>query len=215
VTRRVIDISVALERQLPTWPGGRGHRTYRTMALESGDAANVTQLEMDVHAGTHVENSLHFLADGDGVARVALERLIGPALVVQLEGAAVTAEALEGAGIPPGTLRVLLRSTNSALWRGEDPTFDPQYVALTPEGAEWLVDHKVDVVGIDYLSVQRFDDSPETHRILMRAGIVIIEGLDLTDAAAGIYDLVCLPLRLSRAEAAPARAVLIERDGSP
>jgi arylformamidase len=214
VTRRVIDISVALERPLPTWPGSRGHRTFRTMAIESGDAANVTQLEMDVHAGTHVESSLHFIAGGDPVAHVALERLIGPALVVELAGTAVTAEGLEDAGIASGTLRLLLKSTNSALWRGKDPTFDPHYVALTPEGAEWLVDHQVDVVGIDSLSVQRFEDSPETHRILMRAGIAIIEGLDLTDARGGVYDLVCLPLRLSRAEAAPARAVLIERDDS-
>jgi len=177
VNGRVIDISVALERQLPTWPGSRGHRTYRTMAIESGDAANVTQLEMDVHAGTHVENSLHFLADGDPVAQIAIERLVGP-----------------------------------ALWHAADPIFDPQYVALTAEAAHWLVDRHVDVVGIDYLSVQRFEDPPETHRILMRAGIAIIEGLDLSDAGPGVYDLVCLPLSLSRAEAAPARVVLVERN---
>ena len=209
---RVIDISVALERQLPTWPGSRGHRTYRTMAIESGDAANVTQLEMDVHAGTHVENSLHFLADGDPVAQIAIERLVGPALVIELAGTAVTAAALEGAGIPPGTLRLLLKSSNSALWHAADPIFDPQYVALTAEAAHWLVDRHVDVVGIDYLSVQRFEDPPETHRILMRAGIAIIEGLDLSDAGPGVYDLVCLPLSLSRAEAAPARVVLVERN---
>jgi arylformamidase len=211
VTGRIIDISLALERQLPTWPGSRGHRTYLTMAIESGDAANVTQLEMDVHAGTHVENSLHFLADGDPVARVALERLVGPALVVEIAGGAVTPAALDESDIAPGTLRLLLKSSNSALWHAEDPTFDPDYVALTVGAAEWLVDHRVDVVGIDYLSVQRFEDPPETHRILMRAGIAIIEGLDLTNATAGVYDLVCLPLRLSRAEGAPARAILIER----
>ena len=211
MTDRLIDISVPLETVLPTWPGSGGHRTFRSMAIESGDAANVTQLEMDVHTGTHVENSLHFLADGAPLAAVALERLVGPALVVEIAGTAVTSETLEGAGIPPDTSRLLLRTTNSALWHVAHPVFEPSYVALTPEAAQWLVDHDVAVVGIDYLSVQRFEDSPETHRILMRAGITIIEGLDLTDAAPGTYDLVCLPLRLSRAEAAPARVILIER----
>ncbi|MEX0626064.1 MAG: cyclase family protein [Chloroflexota bacterium] len=211
MTGRLIDISVPLETALPTWPGSRGHRTFRTMAIESGDAANVTQLEMDVHTGTHVENSLHFLADGSPLAAVALERLVGPALVAEIAGPAVTPATLEEAAIPPHTSRLLLKTTNSALWHALDPAFDPSYVALTEEAAHWLVDHDVEVVGIDYLSVQRFEDSPETHRILMRAGITIIEGLDLTNASAGIYDMVCLPLHLSQAEAAPARVILIDR----
>lgn len=208
---RIIDVSVPLEGQLPAWPGSRGHRTYRTMAIESGDAANVTQLEMDVHAGTHVENSLHFLADGAPIAALGLEPLIGPALVIEVAGPDVTPATLAAAGIPPGTSRLLLKTTNSALWHTADLAFDPSYVALTTDAAQWLVDRGVRVVGIDYLSVQRFEDTPETHRILMRAGIGIIEGLDLTEVEPGPYELVCLPLRLSRAEAAPARVILIER----
>jgi len=210
VTGRLIDVSVALERPIPTWPGSRGHRTFRTMAIESGDAANVTQLEMDVHAGTHVESSLHFLAEGQPLASVPLGELVGPALVVEIVGPAVTPALLEQAGIPSGTTRLLLKTTNSALWHG-DGAFDRHYVALTAEAARWLVEREVSVVGIDYLSVQRFEDTPETHRILMRAGITIIEGLDLTDASPGAYELVCLPLRLGQAEAAPARVILIDR----
>jgi len=209
---RVIDISVPLETALPTWPGSRGHRTFRTMAIESGDAANVTQLEMDVHTGTHVENSLHFLADGAPLAAVPLERMVGPAQVAEIAGPSVTPETLEAAGIPPDTSRLLLKTMNSALWHVDHAVFDPSYVALTTEAAHWLVDHDVAVVGIDYLSVQRFEDSAETHRILMRAGITIIEGLDLTNVSPGIYDLVCLPLRLMQAEAAPARVILIDRN---
>lgn len=212
MTGRLIDVSVPLETELPSWPGSRGHRTFRTMAIASGDAANVTQLEMDVHSGTHVENSLHFLDDGAPLAAIPLERLVGPARVVEIAGTAVTPEALEGAAIPLHTSRLLLKTTNSALWHADQHDFDPSYVALTTDGSQWLVDRGVEVIGIDYLSVQRFEDSPETHRILMRAGITIIEGLDLTDAAAGIYDLVCLPLRLSQAEAAPARVILIDRN---
>lgn len=211
MTARLIDISVSLERQLPTWPGSRGHRTFRTMSIESGDVANVTQLEMDVHAGTHVESSLHFLPDGEPLAAVPLEDLVGPAQVVEVAGDAVTASALDNAGIAPDTSRLLLKTTNSALWHADNPVFDPHYVALTTDAAQWLVAHGIDVVGIDYLSIQRFEDPPETHGILMRAGIAIIEGLDLRDAQPGTYELVCLPLRLSRAEAAPARVILIDR----
>jgi arylformamidase len=183
------------------------------MAIASGDSANVTQLEMDVHAGTHVESALHFIDDGEPLAAVALTQLVGPALVVEIAGSAVTPTTLEEAGITPGTSRLLLKTSNSALWHA-GPDFDPGYVALTTEAADWLVDHGLEVVGIDYLSVQRYEDSPETHRILMRAGVIIIEGLDLTDAAPGVYELVCLPLRLSRAEAAPARVILIDRNAA-
>jgi len=213
VTGRLIDISVALERELPTWPGSRGHGTHRTMSIEAGDPANVTQLEMDVHSGTHVESSLHFLADGQPLSSVPLNELIGPAEVIVVDGRAVTPEILAAAEIGRDTSRLLIKTANSARWHAEHPAFDPSYVALTEEAARWLVDRGMRLVGIDYLSIQRFEDSPETHRILMRAGIVIVEGLDLTDAAPGAYDLVCLPLRLSQAEAAPARVILIDRKG--
>jgi arylformamidase len=210
VMARLIDISVALEQPLPSWPGTSGHRTRRSLSIEAGDKANVTELEMDVHAGTHVENSLHFLADGQPLSAVALERLIGPALVVALTGWAITPQLLEAAGIPAGTSRLLIKTSNSALWHAADLSFRTDYVALTADAAAWLVEHGVDVVGIDYLSIQRYGDDPETHRILMRAGVVIIEGLDLSEVVPGPYQLICLPIRLASAEAAPARVILME-----
>jgi arylformamidase len=209
---RVIDISVALEQPLPAWPGSSGHRTRRSMSIEAGADANVTELEMDVHAGTHVENSLHFLADGQPLAAVPLERLVGPALVVAVTGQAITPLLLEAAQVPAGTARLLLKTSNSALWHAADRSFRSDYVALTPDAAAWLVERRVDVVGIDYLSIQRYGDDPETHRILMRSNVAIIEGLDLSDVDPGPYQLVCLPLRLASAEAAPARVILMEHE---
>jgi arylformamidase len=207
---RVIDISVALERPLPSWPGSSGHRTRRSMSIEAGDMANMTELQMDVHAGTHVENSLHFLADGQPLSAVALERLIGPALVVAVTGPAITPQLLEEAEVTRGTSRLLLKTSNSALWHAADPSFRTDYVALTRDAAGWLVERGIDLVGIDYLSIQRYGDDPETHRVLMRAGVAIIEGLDLSEVDPGPYQLVCLPLRLASAEAAPARVILME-----
>ncbi|HEY5649143.1 MAG TPA: cyclase family protein, partial [Nitrospiria bacterium] len=110
-----------------------------------------------------------------------------------------------------GAQRLLIRTRNSELWENNDGTFRENFTALTRDAAQWVVDRGIRLVGIDYLSIQRYQDDPETHRILMRAGTVIIEGLDLSGVAAGIYELICLPLRLEGAEGSPARVVLRRR----
>jgi arylformamidase len=212
----VHDISLPIRPGLPTWPGSRGFRTSLAMSMADGDPANVTWLELDVHTGTHVEGPLHFIADGATVDAFEIERFVGPALVVAVGGASVTAEALEALDIPAGTDRLLLRTSNSDRWaalaRGTgDATYEPDYVALTPEGAAWVAARGIGLIGTDHLSIQRADDDGETHRILMRAGVAILEGLNLADVAPGRYDLVCVPLRLVGTEAAPARAVLIDQ----
>jgi arylformamidase len=102
----------------------------------------------------------------------------------------------------------LLRTRNSAFWQDEDRSFRTDYAALSPDGAAWIVGRRIRLIGADYLSVQRFGDEPETHRILMRGGVAILEGVDLSGVTPGAYRLICLPLWLGEAEAAPARAVL-------
>ena len=151
----------------------------------------------------------HFLADGAAVDALPLDVLVGPAFVASLpEAESVSAVDLAGLHLPQGTSRLLLKTRNSGLWSAHPGEFRTDYVALTADAAQWLVDRHVRLVGVDYLSVQRYGDSPRTHQLLLAAGVVIVEGLDLSRVAAGPYELICLPLRLTGAEGAPARAVL-------
>lgn len=210
---RFFDVSMELAEDIPIWPGSRGFRMFRTMSIGDGDPANVSLIEMDVHAGTHIESSLHFLEDGEPLEALPLDRFVGPAQVVTIDGPDVTADALDGCDIPEDTTRLLLKTRNSAMADLTHGAFEPAYAGLTAEAARWIIDRAISLVGIDYLSVQRFSDGPETHRILMRAGVAILEGLDLRAVEAGRYTLVCLPLRLGVAEAAPARVILVDDDG--
>lgn len=203
-----IDISVRLHADMPTWPSSSGIRTSLTQSFAQGDSVNVTRLDMDVHSGTHLEAPLHFLDGAAGVESIPLELLVGPAAVVDVSAHAISGSELEAASIPAGTVRLLLRTDNSARWSKSPHQFARDFAALTPDGAAWIVEHGIRLVGVDYLSVQLYGGDDETHRILMRAGVAILEGLNLLEVEPGQYRLTCLPLRLADAEAAPARAIL-------
>lgn len=214
MTGRIHDISLPIDPALPIWPGSEGYRTRASMSIEAGDPANVTVVEMDVHTGTHVEAGLHFLADGGPIESLGLEQLVGDADVVQVDGSEVSAAALDSAGIPEDCRRLLLKTANSARWAAGWGDFDPVYVSLTRDAAWWIADRGLALVGIDHLSIQLFDDDGGTHRTLMRAGVAILEGLNLAGVAPGRYTLVAAPVRFVGTEAAPVRALLLE-SGAP
>jgi arylformamidase len=158
-----------------------------------------------------VDAPLHFVEGGASVEQLSLDTLVGPSLVVGFgpDVDAITPAHLEALALPSRTERLLLKTRNSVLW--DDPThpFSSEYVALTSEAATWLVGRGVRLVGIDYLSIQRFEDAePLTHRVLLEAGVIIVEGLNLSQVEPGPYHLACLPLKLVGSDGAPARAVL-------
>lgn len=201
----IIDVSVAIRTEMPIYDKNPGVRLTRVQAIEDGATANVSELELGVHTGTHVDAPLHFIEDGAAAETLPLEVLIGPAHVVDatsLEGP-IDAEALAGLDLPKGTDRLILRTQNSELWARSEFTRD--FIRLTGDGARMLIGRGVRLVGIDYLSIGDAD----AHRILLGSGIVALEGLDLREVEPGPYELVCLPLRLAGADGAPARAVLI------
>lgn len=208
---RLIDVSLTLRAAMPYWPGTAPLVLTRTMSLEAGDAANVSRLDLDVHTGTHVDAPSHFLAGAGTAHDLRLEDMIGPAVVGDLRHVDfITAADLDRLELPVGTVRLLLRTRNSNHWGAEVTHFREDFVALVPDAAQWIVDRGIRLVGIDYLSVQQYNGDPRTHQILLAAGIVILEGIDLSAAEPGGYELLCLPLRLADAEGAPARAVLRE-----
>ncbi|MBE0616361.1 MAG: cyclase family protein [Proteobacteria bacterium] len=205
---RWIDVSVPLERHTPTWPGSRGFRLDRIQEIGPTTAA-VSVLTADVHCGTHVDAPRHFLADGGTVDQIPLERFIGPAFVAHLEVRdLLTADALEAAGIPPAAHRLLLRTDNSALWSPPGATFRVDFAALDAPAAEWVVARGIELLGVDYLSVEAFGGGGEVHRKLLRADVTLVEGLNLSRIQQGWHDLICLPLLLVGAEGSPARVLL-------
>ena len=184
-----------------TYPGDPAVVLQRVASLAGGDVANISRLDLGVHTGTHVDAPLHFVEGGAAVDVLELDVLVGPARVLDLTGAQrLDATALEDAELSE---RILLKTRNSQLWERE--TFSDESIALTGDAAQHLVDAGVRLVGIDYLSI----GDEEAHQVLLGAGVVPVEGLDLRGVEPGEYQLVCAPLKLVGSDGAPARALLI------
>jgi arylformamidase len=209
---RILDISVPVSSELPVWPGDPRVVLEQFRAISKGNTSTDSRLACSVHSGTHVDAPGHFIENGPTVEQLELDVLIGKASVVELLNAdIITPESLEAQTIPAETRRLLFKTKNSALWSDPGHQFNPDFVALTSAAADWIVRKGIRLVGIDYLSVQIFKDKePLTHRILLEAGVVILEGINLQNVRPGIYQLICLPMKLDGIEGAPARAVLIE-----
>lgn len=204
----IYDVTRTLSQGMPTWPGEPGPELSRIKEMASGHPADVSYLALGVHTGTHVDAPCHFIPGGAGVESLPLTALIGPVRVVNIRHErAITVEELESAGVE-GTERVLFRTRNSDDW--SDSTFREGFIYLEPEAAQWLVERGTLLIGVDYLSVESFAaPEPLTHRTLLNAGVVIVEGLDLREIEDGDYVLNCLPLKLAGSDGAPARVVLI------
>jgi arylformamidase len=203
------DISVPLSSDLPVYSGDPQLRIELVQSMAKGAVADVRSLTMGTHTGTHVDAPAHFIQGGRTVDELRFDDCIGPAQVLDLSAenlGDIEPQQLAGA-LDPRVPRVLLRTRNSELWRKK--TFDSSFTALSEPAARYLVDQGIKLVGIDYLSIAPFGAPAAVHRDLLNAGIVILEGLNLSEVPAGNYTLICLPLKLRGAEGAPARAILV------
>ena len=209
---KIHDISLLVYPAMLVWPGDRQPRFPREGDLADGDEATVSAITFSAHTGTHTDAPNHFLAGAPGVDSLDLNVLIGPAVVVDTgDAAAITADVLAGLSIPPGCTRVLFRTANSRTGALGKP-FREDYVGLTLDGAGWLVESGVRLIGMDYLSVGSAAENVATHKLLLGAGVVLLETLDLSAIRPGAYQLIALPLKLAGLDGAPARAVLLEPD---
>jgi arylformamidase len=208
---KIYDITLPITPGMPVWPGDPAVVLERVSSMDAGAHDNISRLACSVHTGTHVDAPHHFLNDHRTVDALPLDVLTGPTQVIQIpeEVDLITAAILEGAGIPPGTTRLLLKTRNSMIWQGAENGFVRDFVGVSLDGAEWLVQAGLQLVGIDYLSIAPYKKSIPTHQALLKAGIIILEGLDLRAVSPGIYDLYCMPLKLVGSDGAPARAILI------
>jgi arylformamidase len=205
---RLLDVSVLLTPGMPVYPGNPEFECAPVHRIAAGNSSNHSLLSMGTHTGTHVDAPLHFFDGRPGVDQLPLDLLIGRARVLDMpHRGGITEAHLAGAGLRED-LRVLLRTPNSALWNTHDG-FHTDYTYVTEGAAKFLVDQGVKVVGVDYLSVEQFKKAgAPAHHVLLGAGVIIIEGLNLSDAEAGTYEMYCLPLRLHNGDGAPARVVL-------
>ena len=201
-TARILDVSVRVRPGMHVFEGDPMVSLERVLSMSAGDTANVSELCCGTHTGTHVDAPGHFIDGAAGVETLDVEALCGPGLLIDLRDvASIDAGAITRIDLS-GVTRVLFATRNSELWSRNGFTQD--FVSLTPEAAELLVAAGVRLVGIDYLSV----GSPETHRVLLGAQVVIVEGLDLTGVSSGWYDVFCGPVKLDGADGAPARVLL-------
>jgi arylformamidase len=204
---KLIDVSVPLDAKLPTYPNNTPFTLEAVKRIAEGGSSNVSSLHLSAHTGTHVDAPRHFFDAGPGTETLPLEMLLGRARVVDVTSRkGITAEDLAAFNLSED-VRVLIKTSNSRLWGSAE--FHPDYVGVTESGARHLVDHGVKVVGVDYLSVEQFHTpGAPAHHVLLGAGVIVIEGLNLRDVEPGVYDMYCLPLLIVGCDGAPARVVL-------
>jgi arylformamidase len=205
---RYYDISLALSPETVRWVSAPPLELHERRRMHRGDPANASAVTMSAHSGTHVDAPFHFVPDGAGVDALPLDVFVGPAVVHAVDaGRHITEEHVRS--LPAdGATRVLFKTRNSALLR--KPEYDPDFVAFSVEAARALVARGVKLVGLDYLSVAHADEQVPVHRAFLDHGVVLLEGVDLSEVAPGRYELICLPLKLRGLDGAPCRAVLRE-----
>jgi arylformamidase len=203
---KIYDVSVPISPEMPVYPGDPGIVVERKESITKGDPCNLTLLSMGTHTGTHIDAPYHFVESGIKVDQIPINLLTGRTYVVELTAARIDAEVLKEIDLGEH-VRVIFKTRNSYLWSGN--RFVEDYVHVTPEAAEILVESGIKLVGIDWLSIEQFGSKTfQTHHTLLGNGVVIIEGLNLAEVEAGDYELICLPLKIKDGDGAPARVIL-------
>jgi arylformamidase len=207
---KIFDVTVPLSADVPVYPGDPRFQMEFSHRIADGEAYNAARITLGAHTGTHVDAPYHFLADGHTVDQLPLEILMGKARVVEV----AAREKIERADLEAldlrDDLRVLIKTRMSGQLR--TPEFQEDFVYLTPDAAIYLVQAGIKLVGIDYLSIEKYQSKDYgAHHSLLGAGVVIVEGLDLSGVEAGEYDMTCLPLRIVGADGSPARVILRTR----
>ncbi len=208
----IIDVTRTVDPKIPKWPDETEPPSQEFVTrTDNGDPATVSEWKMSSHTGTHMDARMHFIPGGWTMEALDLSRSVGPCRVVDLthvEGHVSRAD-LEAAEVA-GQVRLLLKTRNSEQEFMQREQFEEGYSAISREAAEYLVEIGVETIGVDYLSVEPFEDGEfNTHHTLLGADVVILEGLVLTDVEPGEYFLACLPLKLAGSDGSPARAILI------
>jgi arylformamidase len=205
---RWIDVTVTVCDGMAHWPGDLAYRRQMTATIAGGGGANLSQIELSAHTGTHMDAPRHFIEGGATIDSMPIEATVGRARVIEIRDPEMIRKTELEFYKPEKGERLLFKTRNSThAWKTSE--FQEKYVYIPPDTAEYLASAGVMTVGVDYLSVGGFQTGgKETHAALLGAGIWIIEGLNLEHVKPGDYQLVCLPLKLQGSDGAPARAIV-------
>ena len=208
---KIYDITVPISAETPVYEGDPQTKIETLISLEKGDAANVSQICCGVHAGTHIDAPSHFFEGKKRTHEIGFEKLVGECLVLELnENIHIIAP--EHLQFSDEIERVLFKTRNSKFWN--ETTLRKDFTYISSETARELVARNIKLVGIDYLSVDKFDsqDFP-AHKILLENEVVILESLDLREVSGGVYEIICLPLKYigGAGDGAPSRTILRQK----
>lgn len=207
---KIYDVTIAVSEVVPTFPGDPTVKIDVCAAIANGDPANVSQICLGVHTATHVDAPNHFIEGTRKVDELDLYKLVGECQVIELTEDVMAIEPQHVENLN-GVERVLFKTRNSHFWNEPEKGFRTDFTYIEPSAAKILVEKGVKLVGIDYLSVEKFGAKTfDTHHTLLEKEVVIIEGLDLREVPAGNYELFCLPLKIvgGAGDGAPARTIL-------
>lgn len=206
---KIFDISIPLQSGMPVWPGDDNPEFEQYTTIDNGDIVNSTRIYSSAHIGTHVDAPRHLFNEGRTIDEIPLKVLIGSTMVVDLNDANQISRHVLSSIKWQNSSRILFKTLNSKYWESSQSQFKQDFVSLTPDGAEFLLEKKIQLVGIDYLSIDLFNaDQLPVHKILLKNDVVIIEGLNLAEVPEGLYELICLPIKILGSDGAPARAIL-------
>jgi len=207
-----IDISLPLDSELPVWPGDPNAVIEQVSSISRGDGHNSSRIQSSLHWGTHLDAPYHIVETGWTIDKIPLDVLIGPVRIIEIpEVRGITADHLRNFKIQ-GCRRLLVKTRNSAFWDETPLRFHRDFTAFTIDAAEYLLECGIELIGIDYLSLDLYSaaDLP-VHQLLYQQNVIGVEGLDLRQVSAGNYHLICLPLNIRSGDGAPVRAVLFNR----
>lgn len=203
---KIHDISVPICPEMPVYPGDPHISIQLRESIAKGSPCNVSSISLGSHTGTHIDPPYHFIESGIKVDQIPLNLLVGRTHVVEITSPRIDKSVLKEVNLSD-PVRLLFKTRNSYLWNSNK--FVEDYVYVTPDAAEMLVESGIKLVGIDYLSIEQYGSTTyQTHKILLGNGVIIVEGLNLSEVVPKDYEMICLPLRIKDADGAPARVIL-------
>jgi arylformamidase len=208
--KSVQDITITLGKEAADWPGNPPYQRRLIKRIKNGDSFDTSQIIMTTHVGTHIDTPAHYIENGNNLDSYPIKRWILPAHVVSIVNEeSIGKSELLHLDIEPGDA-VLFKTANSYNPQLSNRVFSDKYVYMSVEAAEFCVNKKISLVGIDYNSIDRYQEgNSPVHHILLTNDILILECIKLRGITPGRYTLFCLPMKIAGAEGAPARAVLV------